>query len=72
MSVVEIKAAALALQPEERAELMDELAASFDEPAIEEAWLDEARRRIAELDQGKVRPVAAEEVFARGRKILGG
>jgi len=38
MSVVEIKAAALALPPEERAELMDELAASFDGTEINEAW----------------------------------
>lgn len=72
MSVVEIKAAALALLPEERAELMDELAASFDEQAIEGAWLDEVRQRLAELDQGKVKPVFAEEVFAKARTILQG
>lgn len=70
MSVVEIKAAALALRPEERAELMDELAASFDDSSLETAWLTEARQRIAELDSGKVKPLSAKEVFAKARAIV--
>lgn len=32
---------------------------------IEEAWDEEIRRRLDEVDSGKVKPISAEEVFKR-------
>jgi putative addiction module component (TIGR02574 family) len=37
------------------------------DPDVESAWLDEVRRRSAELDSGAVRAIPADEVFARLR-----
>ncbi len=61
---------ALALTPEERAELAGSLLESLDpsdeDPkAVEAAWDDEIARRIEDLDSGKVKTVSWEEVQAR-------
>lgn len=37
---------------------------------VEKAWNEEISRRLEEIDSGKVKPVPAEEVFARIRKRL--
>jgi putative addiction module component (TIGR02574 family) len=74
-TLTEIEAAIEKLSPEEQRQL----AAWFDarlaptdfDPAVEEAWGDEVKRRIEELDSGRVQGVPAEQVFARARKILG-
>lgn len=65
---------ALALSPEARAELTDRLVASSAEamdPGIEEAHLEEIRRRIAQLDTGEVEPVPGDVVMAGARAMLG-
>lgn len=74
MTVDELKAAALRLNPETRAELARELLASLDdlsEAEIEQLWLEEAARRDRELDEGTVEAIPADEVFARARARLG-
>ena len=58
----------------ERAELIEQLiadAAKNIDPEIEKAWGDEAMRRLEEMESGKVKPIPAEEVMARARKIIG-
>jgi putative addiction module component (TIGR02574 family) len=40
-------------------------------PQIEEAWQIETRRRIEEIESGKVQPIPLEESFARARRIAG-
>jgi putative addiction module component (TIGR02574 family) len=58
----------------ERAELIEQLIADTVkdiDPKIEKAWGDEALRRLAEMESGKVKPIPAEEVMARARKIIG-
>jgi hypothetical protein len=58
MSVDELKAEALRLDPQTRAYLARELLASLDtlsEAEIEKLWLDEAIRRDEELDSGAAR-----------------
>lgn len=58
----------------ERTELIEQLIADSAknlDPEIEEAWGDEALRRLAEMESGTVKPVPAEEVMARARKIIG-
>jgi putative addiction module component (TIGR02574 family) len=44
--------------------------AAFD-PDVEEVWADEVKRRLEDLDSGRVQGVPAEQVFARARRILG-
>lgn len=59
---------ALDLPERERAELAHDLLASLDRPADEDAegaWATEIESRVAELDSGKVEPIAAEEVARR-------
>ena len=38
---------------------------------VENTWADEVKRRMEELDSGRVQAVPAEQVFARARRILG-
>jgi putative addiction module component (TIGR02574 family) len=56
---------ALALPPEARADLAGSLLESLDEgPAdesVEATWSVEIKRRIEELDSGKVKPIPWEE-----------
>jgi putative addiction module component (TIGR02574 family) len=62
---------ALQLPDKERAELALRLLDSVGEPAdqIERAWIEEAKRRLAEIDRGEVRtvpwPEARQRIFAR-------
>jgi len=41
------------------------------EPAVEAAWNAEIRRRVAEIQEGKVEGIPVEESLARIRKIAG-
>ncbi len=54
---------ALRLSPSEREGLAGELFDSLetDDPDAEAAWQAEIERRLAELDQGKVKPIAGAE-----------
>ncbi|HSW01887.1 MAG TPA: addiction module protein [Sedimentisphaerales bacterium] len=70
MSGEELKARALQLDPEARADLARELLASLDtlsEAEVERLWLDEAVRRDEELDRGAARAYPADEVLDRVR-----
>jgi putative addiction module component (TIGR02574 family) len=70
ISFEEILNAALLLPPEERAALADHLLTSLDGPdqkAIDEAWIEEAERRMRELDEGIVEAVDGELVMERLR-----
>ena len=70
MSIDELKAEALRLSPEARADLARELLASLDamsEIEVEEMWIDEAIRRDEEIDDGTAHAHPAEEVLARAR-----
>lgn len=63
-----VRSKALDLPERERAELAHDLLASLDGPADEDAegaWATEIESRVAELDSGKVEPIAAEEVARR-------
>ena len=41
------------------------------DPSIDKAWQDETRRRIADIDGGKVAGIPLEETLAKARKIAG-
>jgi putative addiction module component (TIGR02574 family) len=74
-AVAELEAKIRDLEPEERAELVRSLIAELDgppDPAVEAAWLEEARRRHREILEGRTEPVPGERVFANLRARLGG
>ena len=59
---------AMTLSPMERAELVEELLASFDFPSrvvLDAEWGTEAEDRLRAFEQGEVRAVPADEVFCR-------
>jgi len=40
-------------------------------PEIDAAWRDEVRRRIDDIESGRVQAIPLEETLAKARKILG-
>ena len=67
--VAELLKRALALSPEARAALAGSLLESLDEEPGEEgaeaAWKEEIKRRIEEIDSGKVEMIPYQEVRRR-------
>jgi putative addiction module component (TIGR02574 family) len=61
----EILDAALKLDPQQREELIEELSASLDATNLGEYWEAEIRRRMEDVDAGRVKTVPGDEVFAR-------
>ena len=59
--------------PEKVGELVDRLTEELHptHPDLEEAWKQELRRRLAEIDHGTVQAVDGEEVSARMGRIVG-
>ena len=56
------------------ADLVDRiLRAKYGEvdPLVDKAWHEEIRRRIADLESGKVQGIPLEETLAKARKIIG-
>ncbi|NJL36739.1 MAG: addiction module protein [Leptolyngbyaceae cyanobacterium SM1_4_3] len=67
----EIIRAALALPPNSRAMLAEHLLRSLDaqdQAVIDAAWAEVAEQRIQEIQQGKVTPIPAEQVFKELRR----
>jgi putative addiction module component (TIGR02574 family) len=74
MTVAQIVAEARQLPREQKGELFDWLLAeSFaqPDPEIDAAWRVETRRRIEEIQSGKVQGIPGEQVMGELRKIVG-
>jgi putative addiction module component (TIGR02574 family) len=74
MTLQQIMSEARQLPREQVSELFDLLLAeSFTQPdpEIDAAWRVETRRRIEEIQSGKVQGIPAEQVMAELRKIVG-
>jgi hypothetical protein len=72
-SVWEIEKELRSLRAEDRNQLLRNLIADIDgeiEHGIEQAWLQEAKRRHKELQDGLVEPVPAAEVIAKAKSRL--
>lgn len=72
LTAEQIKAEAMKLSPEERADLADWLwisAAPREE--VQAAWDVEIERRIRQLESGEVESIPAEEVLAKLKAKLG-
>ena len=71
--VEEIERDIRSLSDDERNHLLRDLVADLDgnpDPEVEKAWLEEAQRRLRELQQGDVEALSAEEVFRSARDRL--
>jgi len=71
-TVAEIESALEKLPPEAQREVavwLDARIAGFD-ASVESAWTDEVKRRLDEIESGRVAGVPAEQVFARARRML--
>ena len=70
--VEELSRKARALPAEDRVRLAEELLATVQEvdAAVEAAWEEEIKRRIAEIDSGTAKLIPADEVFAEVRRLL--
>ncbi len=65
LTIEQLKAEAMRLSPEERADLADWLWVSATPRAeVEAAWDAEIARRVAEIDAGTAKLIPAEEVMA--------
>lgn len=60
-----------AMTPLEKIHLIDELLLSLDMPnkEIDKIWAEEAEKRIKAYDEGKIKAIPVEEVFAKYKKI---
>jgi putative addiction module component (TIGR02574 family) len=73
MSKSKLLEAALALPPDERADLAREIIASLDGPPDEgsaEAWRAEIERRLRDIEEGRVGTVPWSEAERRVRERL--
>ena len=73
MTTKQLIAEAVSLPVEERALVAELILGSLNasSPDIDRKWAKVARRRLAELRSGKVKPVPADKVFARAWKRFG-
>jgi len=68
MTVKDVKAAVLALPPEDQAEIADAILANLADPGpLSEAWKAELDRREAEIERGEVELIDNDEALARLR-----
>lgn len=73
MDTITIEREALHLPASERARLAHSLLLSLEnlsDDELSQAWFDEAERRAAEIDNGTVNLISAEEVSAKARALL--
>lgn len=73
MNIEKIEAEALKLDPKSRARLAGRLLESLEELSETEnqqAWVEEARRRDAELDKDSSAGIAGDQVFRESRAKL--
>lgn len=69
----ELEKKAKSLTADERAQLVEFLLESIQEPPvaeIEAAWDREIEERAAAYDRGELQTISAEDVFAEARRLL--
>ncbi len=73
MSLEELETEIKKLNPKERATLAKWIVQSLDELSefeIETLWVEEAERRLDELEQGLATEISAEEALRRARAAI--
>ena len=72
MTLDQIVEEACHLPTEQVVELVDRLSQGLHlSPGIEEGWKAETRRRVADIESGRVQGIPGPEVSARIRKAVG-
>ncbi len=72
MTLEQIVEEARRLPDEQVAELVDRLSQRLHlSPDIEESWKAETRRRVADIEAGRVQGIPGADVSARIRQIVG-
>jgi len=69
----DLESKVMGLSSKERARLAERLIASLEsvsEPEAEALWLEEAERRLDELESGGASAVSAEQVFEKSRSAI--
>jgi putative addiction module component (TIGR02574 family) len=72
LKLAEMESQVRLMSPEDRARLAEVLLESLAEvssPRVEAAWDAEIHARVAAYERGELELIAAEEVFARARKL---
>jgi len=62
---------ALSLPSDERVSLVEKLLTSLNLPIqeeIDQLWAEEAKRRVSQIEQGEVKLIPGNEVFAKIRR----
>ena len=70
MTLTQVEKQAFMLTQDQQLQLVQDIMAKQLLTKEEEAWLDKAERRAAEIDSGKVKLVDSKEAFARIRANL--
>ena len=73
MNLEELEAEIRKMNSKDRATLAKRIVESLDDLSdseIEALWVEEAERRLDELEQGVVAEIPAEEVFRRARAAI--
>jgi len=67
MCINDIIAEALTLKPQERYMIIEKLNESLNvpNPEVEQAWIEESRRRLEAYKNGTLKTVSYEEVFSK-------
>jgi putative addiction module component (TIGR02574 family) len=74
MTIDQIIEEARRLSREQVADLVDRLTLELHQtvvPSVDDAWKQETRRRLAEIESGEVKGVPGDEASGRIRKIVG-
>ena len=71
-AVAEILEAALKLDESERVRLLEQLSASVHGISLRDEWEAEIRRRVDEVDSGKVQAVPGDVILERLERRFGG
>jgi putative addiction module component (TIGR02574 family) len=73
MNSEQLETEVMKLSIEERAKLAERILLSLDAPSDEEnlqLWVQEAQRRLKNLQEGKTKTVPAEHVFLKARTAI--
>jgi putative addiction module component (TIGR02574 family) len=73
MTMAALKKEVLKLPAEDRIKLAEDVLESVDDfttPEIDAAWRAEIRRRVDEVESGKVKGIPAKQVLKESRKAL--
>lgn len=72
LSLEEVRSAIQELSPGEREVLYVDVLSDIEvvDPEIEQTWIDEIKRRVADIDAGRVKMIPAEQVLSEIEQLI--